>query len=79
MFTTLEIYLLFFSSPWAGQAQMWGRRRAGDCGSLTASGGGEEAFVGHQDCDVGEGEGNEGRWADFCSRLEAAEIHVRCT
>ena len=71
MFTTLEIYLLFFSSPWAGQAQMWGRRRVRDCGSLTASGGVEEAFVEHQDCDAEEGEGNEGSWADFCWRSEA--------
>ena len=79
MFTTLEIYLLFFSSPWAGQAQMWGRRRAGDCESLTASGGVEEAFVGRQDCDAEEGEGSEGMWDDFCWRSEVVEIHVRCT
>lgn len=78
MFTTFEIYLLF-SSPWVDQAQRWGRRRVGDCGNLTASVGGEEAFVERPDCGAEEEEGNEGRWADFCLISEAAEIHVRCT
>jgi len=58
---------------------MWGRRRVGDCGSLTASEGGEEAFEEHPDCGAEEGEGSVGRWADFCWISEAEESHVRCT
>ena len=78
MFTTFEIYLLF-SSPWADQAQMWERRREGDCGSLTASVEGEEAFVECPDCGAEEGEGSVGRLADFCLISEAVESRVRCT
>merc|ERR1719209_1186611 len=58
---------------------MWGRRREGDCGSLTALEGGEEAFEEHPDCGAEEGEGSVGRWADFCWISEAEESHVRCT
>ena len=78
MFTTFEIYLLF-SSPWVDQAQRWGKRRAGGCGNLTASEGGEEAFVEHPDCGAEEGEGSVGRWVDFCWISEAVESRVRCT
>ena len=78
MFTSFQIYLLF-SSPSADQAQMWGRRREGDCGSLTASEGGEGAFVGCPDCGAEEGEGSEGRLADFCLISEEVESRVRCT
>ena len=58
---------------------MWGRRREGDCESLTALEGGEEVFVGCPDYGAEEGEGSVGRLADFCLISEAVESRVRCT